>query len=50
MPLFEALNDKTTQSVEDALSCLAELIYNQPQISQDMWQFLQFLINSIMTD
>lgn len=38
-PILEALNDPRGTSVEEALSCLAELLYHQNQISNNMWAY-----------
>jgi len=49
-PILEALNDPRATAIDEALSCLAELLFNQPQISTQMWNYFQLLVNSLMSD
>lgn len=42
--------DRSGTSVEDALTCLAILLYNQSQISPLMWQYFEQIISSLLQD
>ncbi len=48
--LNEALIDPNQASIEEGLSCIAELLFNQSHISERMWYFFQLIVTSIMTD
>lgn len=48
--LHEALVDPNQASIEEGLSCIAELLFNQSHISERMWYFFQLIVTSIMTD
>ena len=49
-PIWTTLNDLFTESTDEGLTCLCELIYNQPAVSQSMWNFFQLIVQSIMED
>lgn len=44
------MEDPRQTCVDEALTCLTELIYNQDGLSEKMWQFFQHMIDSIMAD
>jgi len=44
------LNDYCTESTDEGLTCLCELIYNQQGASQRMWNFFYSIVVSIMED
>ena len=44
------LNDVCTESTDEGLTCLCELLYNQQSASQRMWNFFQLITSSIMED
>ena len=47
-PILITLNDVATESTDEGLTCLSELIYNQPAASERMWNFIQHIVQSIM--
>ena len=47
-PILITLNDIATESTDEGLTCLSELIYNQPESSERMWNFFQLIVQSIM--
>lgn len=47
-PILITLNDIGTESTDEGLTCLSELIYNQPESSERMWNFFQHIVQSIM--
>jgi importin-7 len=49
-PIITTLNDFCTESTDEGLTCLVELIYNQQGVSQRMWNFFFEIVSSIMTD
>lgn len=49
-PIQISINDPNGTSVEEGLTCLAILLYNQQQISQNMWSFFSQLVASILSD
>ena len=42
-PINTTLQDKFTVSTDEGLTCLAELIYNQEQISERSWNFFNMI-------
>ena len=49
-PIWTTLNDYGTESTDEGLTCLCELIYHQQGVSQSMWNFFQLIVQSIMED
>lgn len=49
-PILVALNDPRGTSVEEAISCLSEILYNQSTVSQCMWGFFSLLSQSLLQD
>ena len=49
-PILATLNDYGTESTDEGLTCLCELIYNQTAVSQRMWNFFQLIASSLMED
>lgn len=49
-PLELTLTEIGQSSVEEGLTCISELLYNQEQISMRMWKFYQMIINLILND
>mmetsp|Transcript_10551 Transcript_10551/g.7883 ORF Transcript_10551/g.7883 Transcript_10551/m.7883 type:complete len:192 (+) Transcript_10551:1740-2315(+) len=41
---------QTSTSVEDAITCLAELVSNQDTISARMWNFFQLIVDLVVND
>lgn len=49
-PILTTLNDYGTESTDEGLTCLCELMYNQQNASERMWNFFQLIVTSIMED
>ena len=47
-PIYEALTEREGSSIEEALTCLSELIYYQDTISDRMWAYFQLLVERLM--
>ena len=45
--ILATLNDYGTESTEEGLTCLCELIYNQNSVSERMWNFFHLITSSI---
>ena len=49
-PILATLNDYGTDSTDEGLTCLCELIYNQQGVSERMWNFFQHISQSLLED
>ena len=49
-PIIATLTDPQGTSVEEGLSCLSELLYNQPIVSPRMWNIYVLICDSILQD
>lgn len=49
-PLMATLTEHGQSSVEEGIACIAELLYNQDQVSVRMWNFYSIMINLILQD
>lgn len=47
-PILITLNDVANESTDEGLTCLSELIYNQPESSERMWNFFNHIVQSLM--
>lgn len=36
--------------MQEALTCLGELLHNQENVSDNMWNYFSLILNSIMSD
>jgi hypothetical protein len=44
------MTEEGESQIEEGLSCVAELIYNQNQVSQMMWSVFGHITNQYLTD
>jgi len=49
-PIIATLTDPQAMSVEEGLSCLSELLYNQQGVSGRMWNIYLLICDSLLTD
>lgn len=49
-PLLVTLSEAGCSSVEEGLTCISELLYNQNEVSMRMWNFYQIIVNLILND
>jgi hypothetical protein len=49
-PLILTLTDPLATSVDEGLSCLSELLYNQQTVSNRMWNFYILICESLLND
>ena len=49
-PIELTFTEAGASSIEDGITCLAELLYNQPQISSRMWKFYFTIIELYLND
>ena len=47
---METLTENGSLSIEEGLTCLSELLYNQDQISMRMWNFFVMIIDLIVNN
>ena len=47
-PLLAALSEAGQCAVEDGLTCIAELLYNQGSVSPRMWQFYMVIVDLVV--
>ena len=50
LTIHSSLTDLLTMYTDEGLTCLAELIYNQKEMSPRIWNFFQMIVNSILVD
>jgi hypothetical protein len=48
--LAVTLTEVGSSQVEDGIACIAEILYNQQQISPRMWNFYETIVNVIVQD
>jgi hypothetical protein len=44
------LTEQGSTNADEGLTCIAELIYNQQKVSENMWGIYQHIINSYLRD
>jgi hypothetical protein len=49
-PIIATLTDQQATSVDEGLSCLSELLYNQQGVSPRMWNIYLLIADSLLTD
>ena len=49
-PIHATLTDDQANYFDEGLTCMAELIYNQDQVSQRIWNFFEMITLSLMRD
>ena len=49
-PIEITFTENGVSSIEDGITCLAELLYNQDQISPRMWKFFFSIVDLYVND